>query len=142
MTSRPWFDTRARSKASAVREIFCSSALPSAPEPLRSTSSPVERRGDLDVERFAETPEVGGERARRGERAGHAGAEQRTSLDLDDFVAAKAHEADFVFRMRQKAGVKNGAAAALAVGVDELANLRFDPGALQRGDDEAALPLR
>ena len=37
-------------------------------------------------------------------------------------------------------GVKNGAAAAAAVRVDEIADRHFDPGLAKRLDDQAALP--
>ena len=59
---------------------------------------PVEGRGRLDVERLAEPAQIGGERARGGDRARHAGAEQRAGVDVDDFVRAGAHEADVVAR--------------------------------------------
>src|SRR5579864_8110304 len=42
--------------------------------------------------------------------------------------------------MRAAPGVKGGAAAAFAMGVDQLADRRIEPRLPQRFDDEAALP--
>ncbi len=72
---------------------------------------------------------------------GEAGFEQRAVFDLDDVMRAGAHEPDFVVAPVLKAGVERRAAAAGAVGVDQRRDFRLDAGALQRGDEQVALPL-
>ena len=42
--------------------------------------------------------------------------------------------------MGAASGVQNGPPPALAMGVDQIADRRFEPGLLQRSDNEAALP--
>ena len=55
-------------------------------------------------------------------------------------MRARRREADFQHVMRAAPGVKDDAAAAVAVRVDEIADRRFDPGLAERLDDKAALP--
>jgi hypothetical protein len=80
-------------------------------------------------------------RARRWNRAGHAGAEQWAGVDRYDVVRPRAHEADLVGFSMRKSGVKRRAAPPRAMRVDERADLRRNALALQRLDDETALPF-
>ncbi len=102
---------------------------------------PVERRRHPDVERRHQSPEIAAKRPRRGNRAGHAGAEQWAVVDRNDVVRAGAHEADLIGLTVVKTGVKGRPAPARAMGVDEFADLRCDALSAQRFDHEAALPL-
>jgi len=57
-------------------------------------------------------------------------------------MRACAHKTDFVALVGQETGVEGGATAALAMGVDERADLRRDADLFQRRDDQPALPAR
>ncbi len=60
---------------------------------------------------------------------------------IDMMSCDRAHEADLLGLSKGKAGVKGRAAPARAMRVDERADLGGNALALQRFDDEAALPL-
>ena len=110
------------------------------PRAAKVDVEPGERCGDADVERFHHSPQIAAQRSRSRNRAGHAGAEQRAGVDCDDVVRARAHEADLVRLAMRKAGVEGCAAPAAPMRIDQLANLRRHALALERLDDEAALP--
>ena len=55
-------------------------------------------------------------------------------------MRARGRKADFEHVVGAAPGVEDGAAAAVAVGVDEIADRRVEPGLAQRLDDEIALP--
>ncbi len=102
---------------------------------------PAERRRRLDVERLAQAAQSAGERPRRGNRAVHRRAEQRAGVDGDDVVGARAHEADALAAVLGDARVKRRAPPALAMRVDERADLGLDARALERANEAFALPL-
>ena len=62
------------------------------------------------------------------------------AVDGNNAVRARRGETDFEHVMGEAAGVKDGAAAAFAMRVDEIADRRVDAGLPQRLDDKPALP--
>jgi len=111
------------------------------PGPAQIDVEPVERGGHGNVERLHQSSQIGAKRARRLNRAGHAGAEQRAFIDRYDVVRPRAHETDLFGRGMGKSGVKRRAAPPRAMRVDKRADLGGNALALQRLDDETALPL-
>ena len=98
-------------------------------------------RGHRNVERL-----IGGiEQFRHGpgglKRAVEAFGEDRAAVDCDHMVRARRRKPDFEHVMSAAPGVKHDAAAAVAVGVDEVGDRCGDAGLLQRGDDQIALPF-
>ena len=89
-------------------------------------------RGRLDVERLFCGSERLGDRPGGGNRAIERGRQHRAAVDPDDVMRAQRGEADFDDVARAAAGVKRGAAAAFAVGVDQLAHRRVEAGLRQR----------
>ena len=133
-------------EACEIERVRCPGQLAGLGEFERSRSAeidvePLQGRGNADVERLHEAPQIAGERARGLDRAGHRGREQRAGVDRDDVVGTRAHEADLVGRPMGKAGVKGRPAPPCAMRVDQRPDARFDPGAPQGLDDEPALPL-
>ena len=59
----------------------------------------------------------------------------------DDVVRAERGEADFDDVARAAPGMERGAAAAVAVGVDQFVDRRIEAGLRERVDDQAALPF-
>ncbi len=102
---------------------------------------PAERRRRLNVERLVRAAQIRRERPRRGNRARHRRAEQRAGVDGDDVVSARAHEADALAAVFGDARVKGRAPPALAVRVDQGADLGLDARALERADEGFAFPF-
>ena len=74
------------------------------------------------------------------ERAVEALGQDRTAVDRDHMMRPRRGEADFEHVVGAAPGMKHGAAAAVAMGVDQLGDRRVDAGLAERIDDEAAFP--
>ncbi len=74
------------------------------------------------------------------ERAVEAFGQDRTAVDRDHVVRARRRKADFEHVVGAAPAMKHGAAAAVAMRVDQLGDRRLDAGLAQRLDDEAAFP--
>ena len=133
-------DAREIERIRRPRMSFCVSARPSGPEPRRSTSSPSSvavtpissgfinpRKSPLSARAAAIAPAM-------------PGLNKRASVDDDDVVRARAHEADLVALAMGKAGVKGRAPPPRAMRIDQVPDLRRDALALERFDHQAALP--
>ena len=97
-------------------------------------------RGDADIERLRHGAEPFGDGPGRGQRAAEAFGQYRAAIDRDHMMRPRRGEADFEHVVGAAPGVKHGAAAALAMRVDQLGDRRVDIGLAERLDDEAALP--
>src|SRR5271156_1896082 len=71
----------------------------------------------------------------------HFGSEQRTFVDVDDFVGAGAHEADILTAMRMEPRVKRRAPPSRAMRIDQRADFGLDSGPRERRDERVAFPL-
>ena len=111
------------------------------PRPAQVEIEARQARGRLNVERFGEAAQFAGERARGLDRPRHFGSEQRTFVDVDDFVRAGAHEADVLPAMRMEPRVKRRAPPSRAVRIDQRADFGLDSGPRERRDERVALPL-
>ncbi len=96
--------------------------------------------GRLDVERLRRAGERFGDIPGGLDRAIEAGRKNRAAVDPDHVVRAQRGKADFENFARAAARMQHGAAAAVAVGVDQVADRRIEPGLAQRLDHQAALP--
>ena len=95
-----------------------------------------------DVERFGETAQFAGERMRRLDRARHRGSEQRTGVDVDDFVRARRMKPTSSGRAMRKAGVKRRAPPSGAVRIDQRADFGLDCRPASSAVTRLALPAR
>ncbi len=98
------------------------------------------RRRDVNIERLHRGSEHLGDRPGRLDSAAEPRRQHRTSVDRDQAVGAGGGEADLQHFVRAAPGMQDGAAAAVAMGIDQIADRRLEPGLLQRFDDETALP--
>ena len=96
--------------------------------------------GDLDVERLAGRLQHLGERPRRIKRAAQAGIEDRAILDRDNRVAVGRGKTGAQRAVAIASGMDGDAAAAGAVGIDEVVDFAGDAGMPERIDHDPALP--
>src|SRR4029077_19660909 len=66
--------------------------------------------------------------------------QDRAAVDRDHVMGARGRKADFENVMAAAPGGDHAAEAAVAVGVDQVGDRRFDAGLAQRRDDEIAFP--
>ena len=66
--------------------------------------------------------------------------QDRAAVDRNQMVGTRRRKADLEHIVRAAPGMKYGAAAAVAMGIDQLGDRRVEPGLAQRLDDEIALP--
>src|SRR5439155_11256050 len=96
--------------------------------------------GDLDVERLVGRFQHIRERARRVQRTAEARIEDGTMLDRDNGVAARRGKADAQLAIAAAPRMNGDAAAAGAVGIDELVDLALNAVVRQGIDDNLPLP--
>ncbi len=98
--------------------------------PAKVDIEPRLRCRDENIERLVEAHKRKRDGVRGARRRSHLRRQDRAILDIDDGVRAGAHEADFdrwpTERIARHAGVKRGAAAAVAMRVNERRDLGFD----------------
>ena len=132
-TSSPWRVRRARRCAAATRASAAVAAAVSGPEPRTSMSSPASVavtwmssgfRTGISASAIAQAASIAPSRpgARIGQR----------SIGMMRCARAR-RKADLEHVMRAAPGMKHGAAAAVAMGVDEVVDRRVDAGLRQRG---------
>ena len=118
----------------------CAAAL-SAPEPRTSTSRPASVAVTWMSSGLLAPSSASRDRARGRERAVERGRQHRAGVDRHDVMRARRGKADLEHAARAAPGMERGAAAAVAVGVDQRVDRRVDAGLPQRRDDQAALPF-
>ncbi len=98
-------------------------------------------RGRLDVERLV----LGFKRLRDRPGCWNGAIERRrqhrAAVDADDVVSAERRKADFEDVARAEPGMERGAAAAIAVGVDQRVHRRIEAGLRKCFDHQGALPF-
>src|SRR5213078_1276422 len=83
------------------------------------------RRGDLNVERLVRAERVL-QRPSGGDRARERGRQDRTSVDRDDVMGAISSEADLKYIVSAAPCMKDRAAPALSVCVDQFPDRRVE----------------
>ena len=101
----------------------------------------VQGRGHLDIERLLQRRQRFRDCPGRGNRSGHRGCQHRAGIDRDERVRTQGGEADFEnIARRVLARMQHGAPPAVAMRVDQRADICIDLRLLERCDDEIALP--
>ena len=139
-TKSPWRVRRASLCFAATLASDAVMAAVSGPEPRTSTSRPESVAVTWISSGFLVGPNTSAMAQAAGSAPSRILGQDRAAVDGDEVMRARGGKADFEHLMGAAARVKDDAAAAFAMGVDEIADRRVDAGLAQRRHDEIALP--
>ena len=100
----------------------------------------VQGRGGMNVERLFQRPEHLGDRPGGIDRARHRGRQHRAAVDRHQRMRAQRRKADFDDLLGALARMQHRAAAAFAMGIDQVVDRRIDLRVMQRLHHQIAFP--